>query len=71
MLYYHKSKLLLPSKYPLFVYKLICIVQPGRPGCSNGYILRLPDLIFTILFPGYLHDCLSDFFEVVIRINLR
>ena len=26
---------LLPSKSPLFAYKLVCIEQPGRPGCSN------------------------------------
>ena len=37
ILYYHTSKLLLPSKSPLFAYKLVCIEQPGRPGCNNLY----------------------------------
>ena len=34
-LYYYTSKLLLPSKSPLFAYKLVCIEQPGRPGCNK------------------------------------
>ena len=35
ILYYYTSKLLLPSKSSLFAYKLVCIEQPGRPGCNK------------------------------------
>ena len=44
ILYNYKSKLLLPAKSPLFAYKFICIVQPGRPGCNN----TIPFLLMTI-----------------------
>ena len=37
ILYYYKSKQLLPSKAPLLAYKLVCIVQLGRPGCNTRY----------------------------------
>ena len=37
ILYYYTSKLLLPSKSRLFAYKLVCIEQPGRPGCNKKH----------------------------------
>ena len=39
ILYYYTSKLLLPSKSPLFAYKLVSIEQPGRPGCNKLYFI--------------------------------
>ena len=41
ILYYYTSKLLLPSKSPLFAYKLVCIEQPGRPGCNKSNYCNL------------------------------
>ena len=50
ILYYYTSKLLLPSKSPLFAYKLVCIEQPGRPGC-NDLDLPTSDLKLYVCLP--------------------
>ena len=51
ILYYYTSKLLLPSKSPLFAYKLVCIEQPGRPGCNEveSDATKVNDIVTIIL----------------------
>ena len=45
-----RHKLLLPSSSPLFANKLICIVQPGRPGCNNMYAFSFIIVLNSCIF---------------------
>ena len=57
ILYYYTSKLLLPSKSPLFAYKLVCIEQPGRPGCNKRPMPNSPMIVKIYMNYSPCGDC--------------